>query len=795
MPFLWKSPNRLVYKLVVSMLLFSGAITVIITAIQLYAEYRKDVDEIDTFISRVEKSFVVPIASGLWHFDMQSVRLQLEGMLRFRDIEYLEITEEGSPIVSVGNPQTKHVFSKNIPLIYNYRNQDREIGKLTVVASLTGVYSRLFDRAITILISQGMKTFLVSGFILIIFYLLVTRHLSSISSYLKDLDLKSIPPTLKLNRRASTKRDELDQVVESTNEMTMNLHESYQTISTELELRKQAEERLVIAYKDIEKRVEERTAELTKTNEQLRQEITQRKRAEEALRNSKATLELAQKMAGLGYWSYNIETEMPTWSREMYVVLGADPEQGQPSYEDHKKTWHPDDWDMFDQAVQDAIQLGKTYNIVIRVIFPDHSIHYVNTQGYPRYDEDGKITELYGTSQDITERMQKEEERKQLQEKLQQSQKMEAVGTLAGGIAHDFNNILAVILGNAELAADDIPPGNPAGKSLKAIHQASIRAKDMVQQLLAFSRKSDEETKLLNMTPIIKESLKMLRSAVPTSIEFKQHISGNACNILGDAAQINQIMMNLVTNASHAMSEEGGLLDVTIEKMILQEETPCFDFILSPGPHIRLKVRDTGKGIQPKILARIFDPYYTTKEVGKGTGMGLSVVHGIVKSHGGGILVESTLGEGTVFEIYFPALEEMSEKEKEPEGEIKGGSERILFVDDEESMVDLNRQRLERLGYQVKSTTRPLQALEWFSADPDGFDVIITDMTMPRMTGDRLTKEILTIRPQMPVIICTGYSERMSEKRAETLGVRKYIEKPIALRNLASALREVLDEK
>jgi len=450
---------------------------------------------------------------------------------------------------------------------------------------------------------------------------------------------------------------------------------------------------------------------------------------------------------------------------------------------------------MFDQAVQDAIQLGKTYNIVIRVIFPDHSIHYVNTQGYPRYDENGKITELYGTSQDITERMQKDEERKQLQGQLQQSQKMEAVGTLAGGIAHDFNNILAVILGNAELAADDIPPGNPAGKSLKAIHQASIRAKDMVQQLLAFSRKSDEETKLLNMTPIIKESLKMLRSAVPTSIEFKQHISGDACNILGDAAQINQIMMNLVTNASHAMSEEGGLLDVTIEKMILQEETPCFDFILSPGPHIRLKVRDTGKGIPPKILARIFDPYYTTKEVGKGTGMGLSVVHGIVKSHGGGILVESTLGEGTVFEIYFPALEEMSEKEKEPEGEIKGGSERILFVDDEESMVDLNRQRLERLGYQVKSTTRPLQALEWFSADPDGFDVIITDMTMPRMTGDRLTKEILTIRPQMPVIICTGYSERMSEKRAETLGVRKYIEKPIALRNLASALREVLDEK
>jgi len=194
-------------------------------------------------------------------------------------------------------------------------------------------------------------------------------------------------------------------------------------------------------------------------------------------------------------------------------------------------------------------------------------------------------------------------------------------------------------------------------------------------------------------------------------------------------------------------------------------------------------------------MARIFEPYYTTKEVGKGTGMGLSVVHGIVKRHDGGIRVESELGKGTVFEIYFPALVEMIEEEKKPEGEIKGGSETILFVDDEESMVDLNRQRLERLGYQVKSTTKPVEALEWFRADPDQFDVIITDMTIPRMTGDRLTKEILTIRPEMPVIICTGYSERMSAKKAEALGVSKYIEKPIDLRNLASALREVLNEK
>jgi len=392
-----------------------------------------------------------------------------------------------------------------------------------------------------------------------------------------------------------------------------------------------------------------------------------------------------------------------------------------------------------------------------------------------------------GTILDITAR-------KQLESQLQQSQKMEAIGTLAGGIAHDFNNILAIILGNAELASDDVPDWNPASKFLKGICSASLRAKDMVHQLLSFSRKSDENSKPIDMAPIIKESMKMLRSAIPTSVEFKQHISDDPCSILGDAAQINQIVMNLVINAADAMSEEGGLLEVTLEDIILQEEKSFFDCVLSPGPYVRLRMRDTGEGIEPEIMDRIFDPYYTTKDVGKGTGMGLSVIHGIVKRHGGGIRVESTLGKGTVFEIYFPALEKTAEEEKEPEGEIKGGSERILFVDDEESMVNLNRQRLELLGYQVKSTTKPVEALEWFKAEPNQFDVIITDMTMPRMTGDRLAIEVLKIRPHMPVIICTGYSERMSAKKAEALGARKYVEKPIGIRNLASAIREVLDE-
>ena len=524
-------------------------------------------------------------------------------------------------------------------------------------------------------------------------------------------------------------------------------------------------------------------------------DITDRKQAEEKLRKSEILHREAQRVAKIGHWELDSPSGTPFWSEEIFHIFGLDPVVSPPSFAAHADIIYDENWDLLENSIQELSTIGTFFDIEFRILRSDGETRWMHAKGSADKSEDGGIGRMFGTAQDITDRKKAEEDRNKLQSQLQQSQKMEAVGTLAGGIAHDFNNILAIILGNTELASRDVPDSNPASESLKEIYRASIRAKDMVRQLLAFSRKSDEENMPIDMAPIIKESMKMLRSAIPTSVEFKQHISDDPCNILGDAAQINQIVMNLVTNAADAMSEEGGLLEVTLEKIILQEEKTCFDWVLSPGPYVRLRMKDTGEGIEPEIMERIFDPYYTTKEVGKGTGMGLSVIHGIVKRHGGGILVESEIGKGTLFEIYFPALEETAEEEKEPEGEIKGGSERILFVDDEESMVNLNRQRLERLGYQVKSTTKPLDALEWFRADPDQFDVIITDMTMPRMTGDRLAAEVLKIRPNMPVIICTGYSERMSAKKAEALGVSKYIEKPIDLRNLASSLREVLEGK
>ena len=532
----------------------------------------------------------------------------------------------------------------------------------------------------------------------------------------------------------------------------------------------------------------ERTDELALANDQLRREIDERKLAEDALRKSEVLKNTIIESSPDCIKLLDLEGNLTFMSKG-----------GQESLEIKDITVYLNkNWTDFWQG-QDNIKARMAVDAAVKGTIGDFQGYSPTETGIPHWwdvlivpirDSNGEVEQLLAVSRNITKQ-------KQMGAQLQQSQKMEAVGTLAGGIAHDFNNILAVILGNAELASDDIPDWNPASNSLREIHRASIRAKDMVKQLLAFSRKSGEESKplALDIAPILKESMKMLRHAIPTSVEFKLLISDASYNVMCDAAQINQIVMNLVTNAADAMSEKEGLLEVTLEHIIFQKEKACFEQVLSPGPYVRLRMRDTGEGIDPTIMDRIFDPYYTTKEVGKGTGMGLSVVHGIVKRHGGGIRVESDLGKGTIFEIYFPALEKTAEKEKEPGGEIRGGSEKVLFVDDEESMVNLNRQRLERLGYDVKSTTKPLEALEWFKADPDQFDVILTDMTMPQMTGDRLTAEVMKIRPDMPVIICTGYSERMSAKKAETLGVRKYIEKPIELQQLASSLREILDEK
>jgi len=384
-------------------------------------------------------------------------------------------------------------------------------------------------------------------------------------------------------------------------------------------------------------------------------------------------------------------------------------------------------------------------------------------------------------------------EHKKLEGQLRQSSKMESIGTIAGGIAHDFNNILYMILGNAELALEDIPEWNPVHDSLKEIKSASLRAAAIIKQLLNFSRKTDQEFKPIRAVKVIRDTMFFLRSMIPTTIEIRKHLPNEEITILGDPTQINQMVTNFCINAFQGMEMTGGILDITLEKITIDEETAISYIGITPGDHLKIKISDTGPGINPEIIDNIFDPYFTTKEVGKGSGLGLSVVHGIVKNHNGAITVDSELGKGTTFTMLFPIVTEKPEIVTETTDELPLGNERILFVDDEKSITKMTGKTLQRLGYQIEIKTNPLEAIELFQSKPDQFDLIITDMTMPQMTGVKLSKKLKEIRSDIPVIICTGHSALLDEEKAKEMGIDAYVMKPIVKQEIAKTIRQVLD--
>ncbi|MDY6989431.1 MAG: PAS domain S-box protein [Thermodesulfobacteriota bacterium] len=400
-----------------------------------------------------------------------------------------------------------------------------------------------------------------------------------------------------------------------------------------------------------------------------------------------------------------------------------------------------------------------------------------------------------GVLRDISERKQAEEEKTRLEAQLQHAHKMEAIGTLAGGIAHEFNNILGIVLGNAELAMDEVPEWYAARNNLGEIRKACLRAKDVVKQILAFSRQEEQERKSVRLEPIIKEAAKLLRSTIATTIEIHHHVSAKSDVVLADSTQIHQVLINLCANAAQAMSKEGGVLDVSLDDFELDDETAGQHPDLEPGSYVRLTVSDTGHGIAPEFMGRIFDPYFTTKEVGKGTGMGLAVVHGIVKTHGGAVTVKSTLGKGTAFHVLLPTVTADVESEPHPPEVVPTGTERVLIVDDEQPIVNLLEQLLERLGYTVVKRMSSLEALEVFRAAAERFDLVITDMTMPHMAGDRLAKELMKIRPDIPIILSTGHSERIDEAKAKAMGIRALIMKPFLKRDIAETIRRVLEHR
>ena len=526
-------------------------------------------------------------------------------------------------------------------------------------------------------------------------------------------------------------------------------------------------------------------------------DITERKRSEAALRESEEKFQtVANHIHDWEYWRAldgNLVFVSPSCER----ITGYRAEE---FYQDPgilTRIIHPEDRLNFLQHADDLAKgtaKGEYQTLDFRIITRNGEERRIEHICREVFGREGNTLGRRVTNRDVTERQKTEREKEILQAQLNQAQKMEAIGTLAGGIAHDFNNILGAILGYAEMAREDCLPGSVTAGDLDQVVLAGKRAKDLVKQILAFSRQAETERVPLQPAIMVKEAIKLLRSSLPTTIVIQQDIAPG-CNLIdADPTQIHQILMNLCTNAYHAMEETGGVLTISLKnKMLSRQESDSYPSV-QPGAFVHLSVSDTGQGISPEIRERIFDPYFTTKGVGKGTGMGLAIVHGIVQRYGGFIECRSVIGEGTVFDVNLPVIAEASLPEAATDSIIPVGRESILFVDDEEILAEMAQSMLTRLGYTVTVRTTSLETLATFENQPDAFDLVITDQTMPGMTGLDLARRMLQIRPDLPIILCTGYSSQVSEEQARSAGIRGFALKPIDKADLAALIRKVLDQ-
>ena len=533
---------------------------------------------------------------------------------------------------------------------------------------------------------------------------------------------------------------------------------------------------------------------LHRHNTELEQLVVERTRE---LAGAHQRLHFALRAAKAGTWEWDLQTQKNYWSEELWGLYNLEPYCCEPSYDTWLQSIHPDDREKIAKTVQEASQNGSWFNIEWRVSGCIDSERWLLSYGQPFFDAGGNPQRYVGIVMDITERKQAEEEKFRLQAELQQIQKMEAIGSLAGGIAHDLNNILFPVCGLSELLLEDFTPNSTEYEMMLQIHRSVLRGSALVKQILAFSRRSNPEKLPIRIQPVLEEVLNLARVTLSRNINMTSHISSNCGLVTADPTQIHQVMINLITNAGHAAEENGGSIHVELKKTDIRsvngKEALSFG-TLPAGGYACIRVSDTGIGIDKTVIDKIFTPYFTTKPQGKGTGLGLAVVLGIIKEHGGDIRVTSEIGKGTTFTVYLPLLEGPREIETVAvTRQYLSGSERILLVDDEDPILHMERLMLEKLGYRISAFTNSLEALAAFKSDPGDYDLVISDRGMPNMTGEQLAKELMAIRSELPIILCTGFSNEADEQYARVLGVKGFLMKPVTKADLAAMIRKVLD--
>jgi len=526
-------------------------------------------------------------------------------------------------------------------------------------------------------------------------------------------------------------------------------------------------------------------------------DISERKQMEFELIKKQALLKITEELSQTGGWEWDVDRQKMSWTEGIYRIYELDQKRFDPNIPDPFQRSLPcydsNDQKKVSHAFLICLRDGEPYDFECALTTETGRQKWIRTMAQA-VRRNRRVVQVIGNIMDITDRRQMEEETIQLEKRMQQSQKMESIGSLAGGIAHDFNNLLFPIIGFSEMLMEDFSEGSTEYQNAREILTAARRGSKLVEQILSFSRQSEDKTMPVQFQGILKEVLNLCRSSLPTDITIHQEINPQCGFIIANPTQLHQIAMNLITNAYHAIAPGHGEISVKLsETQFCQEDIPAFS--LEPGRYAMLTVSDTGKGIAPDTINKIFDPYFTTKENGKGTGLGLSVVHGIVNKYGGEIKVYSEIGQGTTFNVYIPLMEKSVETTAEEKMQmIPGGNERILLVDDEEQIIQMLKILLERLGYRVTSRTGSVDALETFKTNADSFDLVITDMTMPNMTGDQLAKELLAIQPDIPIIMLTGFSERINREKIKALGIKGFLMKPVLKSDMALEIRRVLEE-
>ncbi len=739
-----------------------------ITLSHVLVEYKYQKENIIQDLEDIEQAFENGLAVSLWGLDQQALQASVEGMLRIPTLVGVKISNLENTIISIGGiiieqnktgrvglhvnisgcsdeEKTVHgdelysleIFQRQFSITYDLEGEKILLGQATLYSNSSVIYRRMKLQVVMLLVNLVLTLLTFSMALLWVVNRYLRKPLGILTNAMEDISLNSLG-SFSIDTRAS-RRNEIKVLEESINFMVADLN-----------------------------------AAISKQNE-----------TQASLRERELYLSSIFRAAPIGI-GVSIDKKLIQLNDQIYKMTGYTEEE------------------LMGQNAEILYQSNDDYEQIARRTYKQiqgHGIGILETCW--KQKNEGIINVLVSSTPldradpmkgitfavlDITEKV-------KIEQQLRQSQKMESIGTLAGGIAHDFNNILFPILGHTEMLLQDIPEDSSTHHGLEKIYSGAIRARDLVSQILTFSRQENGDLKLTKIQPILKEALKLIRATIPTTIQIKQDIQSKGGAIKADSTQIHQIIMNLITNAFHAMERTGGELMVSLEEM----EIGPLDLInpdITPGVYACLSIADTGVGMDKNLTDKIFDPFFTTKEKGKGTGMGLSVVHGIVKSMGGSIHVYSEPGKGSEFRVYLPvAKSPYEEQATHSKTKIQGGTEQILLVDDEKEILTMERQVLERLGYQVTSHSNSIQALETFKDSPKKFDLVITDMAMPNMPGDKLSFELVKIRPDIPVLLCTGFSETMSEEKAASLGIRGFLLKPIVMKNLSQKIREVLKKK